>query len=162
MNAIFSVDLNNAIGNNNELIYRIPDDLRQFKKLTINKVIIMGRKTYESIGKALPDRINIVLSSKKIKDKNVITINSADDPELSKYNPDDMYVIGGSETLKLFEHKLQTLFVTHIMVSGTIYDTVNPVNLNNFDLILFGEIKKFNDIQFMYAKYRKKIFLKRS
>ena len=54
---------NNVIGNNNLLPWRLPSDLKNFRRLTQNSVVIMGRKTYESIGKPLPNRLNVVVSS---------------------------------------------------------------------------------------------------
>jgi dihydrofolate reductase len=55
--------INNVIGNNNQLPWYLPSDLKHFKTLTENSVVVMGRKTYESIGKPLPSRINVVISS---------------------------------------------------------------------------------------------------
>ena len=63
---IAAVADNRAIGYKNELIYRIPDDLKRFKEITIGNVVIMGRKTYESIGKPLPSRDNIVVTSQEL------------------------------------------------------------------------------------------------
>ena len=63
INIIAAKTINNIIGSNNKLPWYLPDDLKNFRKLTENKVVIMGRKTYESIGKPLPNRINIVVSS---------------------------------------------------------------------------------------------------
>lgn len=56
---------NNVIGNNNQLPWHLPSDLKHFRSLTQNSVVIMGRKTYESIGKPLPNRLNVVVSSQK-------------------------------------------------------------------------------------------------
>ena len=59
---IVAISENNAIGKNNELLFKIKKDLQNFKEITTNNVVIMGRKTYESIGKPLPNRINVILS----------------------------------------------------------------------------------------------------
>ena len=59
---IVAVGKNNEIGKNNQLLWHIPEDLKNFKKITAGKTVIMGRNTYESIGRALPNRKNIVLS----------------------------------------------------------------------------------------------------
>ena len=56
---------NNVIGKNNQLIWKIPDDLKRFKNLTTNHTIIMGRKTFESLGRVLPNRFHIILSTDK-------------------------------------------------------------------------------------------------
>ena len=62
---IAAISKNNAIGINNKLLCHLPKDLKRFKKLTLNSNVIMGRRTYESIGKALPNRKNIVISRNK-------------------------------------------------------------------------------------------------
>jgi len=59
---IVAVGKNNEIGKNNQLLWHIPEDLKNFKKITTGKTVIMGRNTYKSIGRALPNRTNIVLS----------------------------------------------------------------------------------------------------
>ena len=63
INLIVAASNNGAIGINNELLWHLPNDLKMFKNLTTRKVIIMGRKTFESIGKALPNRLNVVVTS---------------------------------------------------------------------------------------------------
>lgn len=60
---IAAIDLNNGIGKNNEMLFHIKEDLNFFKQTTLNKIVVMGRKTFESIGKPLPNRTNVVLSS---------------------------------------------------------------------------------------------------
>jgi len=73
---IVAVGENNEIGKNNQLLWHIPEDLKNFKKITMGKTVIMGKNTYKSIGKPLPNRKNIVLSrnpleiEEKIKDVN--------------------------------------------------------------------------------------------
>ena len=59
---IVAIGKNNEIGKNNQLLWHIPEDLKNFKKITTGKTVIMGRNTYKSIGRALPNRTNIVLS----------------------------------------------------------------------------------------------------
>ena len=59
---VVAVGKNNEIGKNNQLLWHIPEDLKNFKKITTGKTVIMGRNTYKSIGRALPNRTNIVLS----------------------------------------------------------------------------------------------------
>ncbi len=62
---VVAMGLNNEIGHNNQLLWHMPEDLKHFKKITTGHPVIMGRKTYESIGKPLPNRTNIVVSTKK-------------------------------------------------------------------------------------------------
>ena len=65
MTIIVAMGKNRAIGKDNQLLWHLPNDLKHFKELTLGHPIIMGRKTYESIGKPLPNRTNIVVSRKK-------------------------------------------------------------------------------------------------
>ena len=69
---IVAVANNNAIGNKGKLLYTLKDDMKYFKAKTNGNVVIMGRKTFESIGKPLSNRVNIVLSSNKIVETDVI------------------------------------------------------------------------------------------
>ena len=62
---IVAMDKNNLIGGDNKLLWHIPEDLKYFKKVTMGKTIIMGRKTYDSIGRALPGRTNVIISRDK-------------------------------------------------------------------------------------------------
>ena len=66
---IVAVSENDAIGKDNKLLFQLKEDMKNFKKLTTGNIVIMGRKTYESIGKPLKDRINIVISRSDNKDE---------------------------------------------------------------------------------------------
>lgn len=95
---IVAVSENGVIGVDNKLPWYIPEDLKRFKKLTKGNTVIMGRKTYESIGKPLPDRINIVVS--RNKDLNIpgcLVVHSMAQA-IKKANKDkDVFIIGGGE-----------------------------------------------------------------
>ena len=100
---IAAVDQNFALGVSGNLLFRIPEDLKLFKRLTTGHVVLMGRKTFESLGcKPLPDRVNIVISTTK-KFEDVITFESLTTAvEYSKLNyPDkDLYIIGGGKVYR--------------------------------------------------------------
>ena len=102
---IAAIDLHFGLGKNDDLLFKIPEDLRLFKQLTIGNVVLMGRKTFDSIGcKPLPGRINIVISSAKKFENDEVTIfdNMETAIEYSKRNfPDkDLYIIGGGQIYK--------------------------------------------------------------
>lgn len=102
MNFIVAVDEEWNIGNNGGLLVWIPEDLKQFKAKTINRVVVMGRKTLESFpgGKPLPDRANIVLTRQKsLPVQGIEVCNSYTElfHILKKYNDDDIFIIGGGE-----------------------------------------------------------------
>ena len=99
---IAATDLNFGIGKDGNLLFKIPKDLRLFKQLTTGNIVLMGRKTFESIGcKSLSDRINIVISStKKYENEGVIAFDNLETAvEYSKQNfsDKDLYVIGGGQ-----------------------------------------------------------------
>ncbi|MFT5970153.1 MAG: dihydrofolate reductase [Flavobacteriales bacterium] len=93
---------NNVIGNNNELIWHLSADLKRFKALTTGHHIIMGRKTFESIGKPLPNRTTVIITrNPAYQIEGCITVNSLEKAlEVSK-NDDISYIIGGAEIYKL-------------------------------------------------------------
>ena len=102
---IAAVDQNLAIGKRGSLLFKIPEDLKLFKRLTTGHVVLMGRKTFESLGcNPLPDRVNIVISTtKKYENDGVITFESITTAvEYSKQNyPDkDLYIVGGGKVYR--------------------------------------------------------------
>jgi dihydrofolate reductase len=114
-----AVAKNGVIGNNNDLPWYIPDDLKRFRELTSGHTVIMGRRTFESIygrlGKPLPNRVNIVITSKILADhEGVLVYNSL--PEALDAHKDDskIFLIGGTkifeEGIKFAEH----MYVTHV------------------------------------------------
>jgi len=93
---IAAVDEQGGIGRENKLLCHLPADLKHFKSLTINKPVIMGRKTYESIGRALPERLNIVLSTQPLSIDGAIVASSLEEAlALTKDKPEIM-IIGGA------------------------------------------------------------------
>ena len=113
---IVAIGKNNEIGKNNQLLWHIPEDLKNFKKITTGKTVIMGRNTYKSIGRALPNRTNIVLSrnfletDEKVKEDKKKYENETTKLEffndfqkvIEKYKdlPEEIFIIGGGEIYK--------------------------------------------------------------
>ena len=98
-NIIVAIADNNAIGKNNELLWHISDDLRFFKRQTLGWPVIMGRKTFESIGRALPGRVNIVISRGFTTGEEVAVVGSLEDAfQLAEStNLEKCYVMGGGQ-----------------------------------------------------------------
>lgn len=97
---LVACDENRVIGKNNTLIWHLPADLKRFKELTTGQVIIMGRKTYESIGRPLPNRINIVITRQTgYQPTGVIIVHSLEEALLKakSLHRGDIYVVGGAE-----------------------------------------------------------------
>jgi dihydrofolate reductase len=109
---VVAMDENRAIGKDNDLPWYLPNDLKYFKKVTMGKPIVMGRKTYESIGKPLPGRENIVLTRDGNYKAEGITVVHSVDEVLQK--EEEICVIGGSEVFKLFLPVADRLYITEI------------------------------------------------
>lgn len=114
---IAACDLNLNIGNKNQLLVKLKNDMKYFKELTQNKIVIMGRKTYESIGHPLPNRINIVLTRDTNYDPHpqVFVYNSVVDL-LKDYQHSDeneeVMICGGSEIYHQFIGYSDTIYLT--------------------------------------------------
>lgn len=111
---IAAIDEAGGIGINNQLLAYIPADLKYFKSVTMGKPIIMGRRTYESIGRALPGRTNLIVSSQLNTNSEITVVrNLAEAFELTK-NTEEVMVIGGA---KIFEEAMLSatrLYITKI------------------------------------------------
>lgn len=136
LNLIVCHDSNFGIGINNKLPWHLPDDLRRFKELTEGHAVLMGRKTYESIGKALPNRENIILTHDRgFRADNCYIINYL--AQLDVYmsmNPDkDVYVIGGSEIYKLmlpYVDRIYLSLIPHAYQCDTFFPKVDYDDYN--------------------------------
>lgn len=99
INIIAAITDNNALGKNNKLLFRLKKDMAHFKNITTDNVVIMGRKTYESIGKTLPNRVNIILSRDMESNEDFYTFDSIEKAiEWSKenYPQKEIFIIGGA------------------------------------------------------------------
>ena len=119
MNLIVAVDKNWAIGNNGKQLVTIPDDQRLFRQETIGKVIVMGRKTLESLpgGQPLAGRTNVVLTENKdYKKKGTVIMHSLEETlkYLEPYPTEDVYIIGGETIYRQFLPYCDTAHVTWI------------------------------------------------
>ena len=115
LSIIVAKSKNAVIGNNGRLPWHLSEDLKRFKSITMGKPIIMGRVTYESIGKPLPGRDNIILTrrSNYVKEGIIIT-RSPDEALKSARDSDEVMVIGGGEIYKEFIARVNRLYITHV------------------------------------------------
>jgi dihydrofolate reductase len=125
---IVAASTNNVIGRNNQLIWHLPNDLSFFKNTTWGSVVIMGRKTFESVNKALPGRINIVITKQpQWKADNVITAKNLNDSleKANETNCKEIFVIGGGEIYKECFSTTDRIYLTrvHAQIEG---DTFFP------------------------------------
>ena len=108
---------NNIIGKENKLVWSLPADMKRFRELTTGHVIIMGRKTFESLGKILPNRKHVVFTQNpdfKVDDENVQIVHSM--LEIKEYidNDEENFVIGGAMIYSLLMPHVTKMYVTEI------------------------------------------------
>lgn len=135
---ILARDSNYIIGNKNSLPWDLPKDLRYFKRKTQNQVVIMGWRTYKSLGKPLPNRVNIVLSSKaRIVGTGVILCSSLKEVEQlceTNYKNKEWFIIGGGSLYTQAFNKCSKLYITDIEAQYE-GDTKFNLDLSEFLLI---------------------------
>jgi len=154
---ISAINNNNIIWNNNDLLYYIPEDLKRFKKLTLWKTIVMGKKTWDSLPekyKPLPKRKNIILSrDKNLKVEWAIVYN-----EVNKLIEDekDLWIIGWAQIYNLFIWKADILEITKIdhNKKGNVY--FPEIKNKDFEIIEKSIIKTYKEMNYQYLTYEKK------
>ena len=152
---------NNIIGKDNKLLWHIPDDLKRFKELTINHNIIMGRKTFESIGRILPNRKHIIFSQNpdfKIDNENIEIVHSM--LQIQQYIEDENenFVIGGAMIYNLLMPYVTKMYVTEIdkdFEGDTVFPRINTEvwqEVSRED----GPKDEENDFKYEYVVYKRK------
>ncbi len=161
MNLILSVDRNWAIGRNNQLLVRIPSDMRFFRETTTGKVVVMGRRTLESFPNGMPlkNRTNIVLTRNpdyKVRDAIVVHSMEACMEELKKYRDEDIYIIGGGQIYKAFLPYCRVAHITYIDKAFEA-DTYFPNLEKDPQWRLTGESEEqtYFDLEFWWRRYER-------
>ncbi len=162
MKLIAAVDSNWAIGKGNKLLANIPEDMKFFREMTTDKVVVMGRKTLESFpnGKPLPNRVNIVLTKNiSYEVKGAIVVNDLDElkAELTKYDTDDVFCIGGGSIYEMLEPMCDTAYITKIDFAYDA-DTYFP-NLDKserWEMVEESEEKTCFDLIYYFTTYKAK------
>jgi len=113
LSIIVAMSKNRVIGKDNKMPWHLSNDLKNFKKITIGKTIVMGRLTYDSIGKALPERKNIVLSRNLI-DSNVFIFDNFEEVLDFTKDEDEVFIIGGQDIYSQTIDKVNKLYLTTI------------------------------------------------
>ena len=112
---IVAASENNVIGREGELPWRLSDDLRRFKAITLGKPVVMGRKTWESIGRPLPGRDNIVISRQPgFEARGCQVVASTNEAVAAAAGADEIMVIGGSEIYALFLPEAGRVYLTRV------------------------------------------------
>ena len=135
---IVAVDRNLAIGRGGTLPWHYPADMKFFKQTTIGNAVVMGSRTWQTLPKPLPDRTNIVLSSRPdiVADDSVVTLPDVESVlTLAKALPHDLFVIGGAKVYEAFLRRIDRWIVTEVPLSVEGADTFIPANfLEGFEL----------------------------
>lgn len=122
MKAIVAVDNTWGIGKKNDLLFSLPEDMAFFRKTTLNKVVVMGSNTLKSFpgGNPLKNRTNVVLYPGGEKREDCIIVDSMEElsEELKKYDPDDVFIIGGAMFYKTMLPYCSEVFVTKVDADG--------------------------------------------
>ena len=149
---------NNELGKDKDLVWHLPDDFKRFKKLTTDHHIIMGRKTFESFPKPLPNRTHIVITRQEdYEPEGAIVVHSLEKAlEIAKSDPQP-FIIGGGEIYKLSMDVADKIELTR--VHGTFdADTFFPeIQANNWKLVssVFHEKDERHAYSFTYLTYER-------
>jgi len=126
---IAAVAENNALGKNNELVWHLPNDFKRFKSLTTNHHIIMGRKTFESFPKPLPNRVHVVITRQKdYNPEGCIVVDSIEKAIALCPENEDSYIIGGGEIYNLalpFTDIIEITKVHHTFDADAFFPKIN-------------------------------------
>ena len=160
ISAIVAVDNNWGIGYNGDLLEHIPEDLKYFKELTTNHVVVMGRKTWDSLPhKPLKDRLNIVISRQPRGPLGEmafsIPINEAKVRVSLSDNDEEWFIIGGGSIYKEFLSICDRVYVTKIFKDHENVDTYFP-NLDKSDEwtpVFCSDIRTYNDLSYQFWQY---------
>lgn len=132
-----------AIGADNKMLWHLPKELAHFKRTTLNKTVLMGRKTYESLGKPLPNRRNVILTRQtglQIEDCDIV--HSVEEA-LQKYGDGELMITGGGEIYQLFMPIADRLYLTEVDVNIANADAFFPeFDENQFQLISSEKVEK--------------------
>ncbi|MEY3855490.1 MAG: Dihydrofolate reductase [Bacteroidota bacterium] len=157
---LVACDENRVIGKDNQLIWHLPADLKRFKSLTTGHVILMGRKTYESIGKPLPNRTTIVITRQvDFQAEGTITAHSVEEAILKakSLTREDIFIVGGAEIYSLSLALADQLLVTqlHDIFEG---DAFFPeISADTWEIVdrERGVTDEKNPFQYSYITYQK-------
>lgn len=154
---IAAIAKNNALGKNNKLIWHLPADLKRFKEVTYGHHIIMGRKTYESLGNPLPNRTTIIITrNKSFKAENCIVVNSLNEA-LGKAKADDNpYILGGAEIYRQamnIADELDLTFVHHEFDADAFFPEFDSSNWKEISRSDFESDEK-NKYDYSFVKFR--------
>ncbi len=150
---------NNALGKDNDLVWYLPDDFKRFKQLTTGHCIIMGRKTFESFPKLLPNRTHIVISRKKdYQPKDVIVVNSIEKALETAKDDVQPFIIGGGEIYELglpFTEKIELTRIHESFEADTFFPKIDEMEWKLIASVYHPKDEK-HEFDFTYLTYVRK------
>ena len=154
---------NYQIGKNNSLLWHIPDDLKNFKKITNGHHIIMGRKTFESIGKPLPNRTSVVLSKNSFFFEGVYTYENLHNAlEFCQNNKEEeVFIIGGAQLYKLAFPYVHRLYLSQVDYDGDADAFLERIDFSKWNLEKEEEFQESNENGKKIPSWTFKIFNKK-
>lgn len=157
LSVVVAASIENAIGKDNQLLWKLPNDLKFFKNLTWGMPILMGRKTFESIGsKALPGRLNIVLTrqSNLIQGSQLLFAAESMEHALTlaeKSGYKELFVIGGSELYRQIIPEADNIYLTRVDGKFPDADTyIDAIDQTKFQLVSTEEMPKDEKHHYAY------------
>lgn len=155
--------LDNEIGADNQLLWHLPTDLKNFKEITTGHPIIMGRKTYESIGRPLPNRTNIVVSRRKDWfEEGILIVGSIKEAlKFAKKMDEEVFVIGGGDIYKQTIDLVDKLEVTQVkanLKADIFFPKISPKIWNKTQEICHEKDDK-NEFDFCFQTFERKVKL---
>ena len=157
LSVVVAASIENAIGKDNQLLWKLPNDLKFFKNLTWGMPILMGRKTFESIGsKALPGRMNIVLTRQSTLIQGSQLLVAAESMEhamalAEKSGYKELFVIGGSELYRQIIPEADNIYLTRVDGKFPDADTyIDSIDQTKFQLVSTEEMPKDEKHQYAY------------
>lgn len=148
---------NNCIGNKNSLPWELKDDMMFFKEKTINNVVVMGRKTFESLQKPLKNRKNIIITKQQKIINNVYIGNTINDA-LNLFPNEEVFIIGGEQIYKQTINLVNRMFITEIdaNIDGDSFFPTFDENLWNKKLLIIKNKDDKNQYNFKIFEYLRK------
>jgi dihydrofolate reductase len=153
LSIIAVIGKNRELGKDNDLIWHLPNDLKRFRAITNRHPVIMGRKTFESIGHPLPNRLNIVISHQK-NIPGVTVVSSLDEAIARAGNDPEIFVIGGGSVYKEAINRADRLYLTVVDAVARGADTFFP-DYSRFTKVIEDIPQEENGIRYTYRTLEK-------
>jgi dihydrofolate reductase len=152
LSIIVAVAKNRVIGARGQLPWHLSEDLKRFKKLTMGHPIVMGRKTFESIGKPLPGRENVVLTRNRSFRPEGVTVLHSFEELASRFGENEIFVIGGADLFKLALPLVTRFYLTKIekdFEGETLFPKFDLEK--DFEVVETGELKSENGVPYRFV-----------